>query len=534
MEVVKMVNKLLVEVLNHGALFAAWVNDVSVDVFNFQKYFDVTYDNYIIKRDRVPSSRVKLPCVSSINMLEKNQEVEVYVNRTDVECSYGYGWWPATVKDIIVGFPLKYGVQLKNPNNFTSVPWNHIRLLNRNPALDTIEKIVITIPPEYKDLAKREEILEQFVNLANVPLTEYVAERNYLKVIYFSSDIKPRTMIENCEKCFIDLCNRIKCDTMNNASHTNKEHSGNYCEEFTVPQHLIKYALGHENANIEVVKSIEGIDRVYFNDNIFTLCGESEKIVKGARKLLDYIEEKIQVPQNFRKIYEDSEEIIQSIVKKSGIDHIETSSSEHEFELENVTILIVGTKESVNEAKFLINLQLNLWKKIMTNVYKVPVAPEKDELFTHNFHNVIYVHKDLYAPKMWTKVANILAAKQVSGITRIEEESESDYFVFKIFGESEDAVKKAKEILCIIMDISYHIPRDFVEKVIGECGQKIKEIGDRSGLVHIDILESAPCSVEGHVIILFIGHSEKIEKAKDMIKDIIDEPVVPELARNKC
>lgn len=28
-------------------------------------------------------------------MLEKNQEVEVYVNRTDVECSYGYGWWPA-------------------------------------------------------------------------------------------------------------------------------------------------------------------------------------------------------------------------------------------------------------------------------------------------------------------------------------------------------------------------------------------------------------------------------------------------------
>lgn len=36
---------------------------------------------------------------------------------------------------------------------------------------------------------------------------------------------------------------------------------------------------------------------------------------------------------------------------------------------------------------------------------------------------------------MWTKVANILAAKQVSGITRIEEESESDYFVFKIFGE---------------------------------------------------------------------------------------------------
>lgn len=130
------------------------------------------------------------------------------------------------MKDIIVGFPLKYGVQLKNPNNFTSVPWNHIRLLNRNPALDTIEKIVITIPPEYKDLAKREEILEQFVNLANVPLTEYVAERNYLKVIYFSSDIKPRTMIENCEKCFIDLCNRIKCDTMNNASHTNKEHSG--------------------------------------------------------------------------------------------------------------------------------------------------------------------------------------------------------------------------------------------------------------------------------------------------------------------
>lgn len=36
---------------------------------------------------------------------------------------------------------------------------------------------------------------------------------------------------------------------------------------------------------------------------------------------------------------------------------------------------------------------------------------------------------------MWTKVANISAAKQVSGITRIEEENESDCFVFKIFGK---------------------------------------------------------------------------------------------------
>lgn len=127
---------------------------------------------------------------------------------------------------MIVGFPLKYDVQLKNPNNSTSVPWNQIRLLNRNPALYTIEKIVITIPPEYKEFAEREDILEQFLNLANVPFTEYVVEKNYLKVIYFSSDMKPRTLMENCKKCFIDLCNRIKCDTLNNAPHTNKEHSG--------------------------------------------------------------------------------------------------------------------------------------------------------------------------------------------------------------------------------------------------------------------------------------------------------------------
>lgn len=40
--------------------------------------------------------------------------------------------------------------------------------------------------------------------------------------------------------------------------------------------------------------------------------------------------------------------------------------------------------------------------------------------------------------------------------------------------------------------------------------------------------------MEGHVIILFIGHPEKIEKAKNMIKDIINEPTVQELERNKC
>lgn len=52
--------------------------------------------------------------------------------------------------------------------------------------------------------------------------------------------------------------------------------------------------------------------------------------------------------------------------------------------------------------------------------------------------------------------------------------------------QNESAVNKAEEVLYMEIDLSYHIPKHLVSKVIGEDGQKLKNIIDRSGVVRLN------------------------------------------------
>uniref|UniRef100_A0A8C3A144 FMR1 autosomal homolog 2 n=1 Tax=Cyclopterus lumpus TaxID=8103 RepID=A0A8C3A144_CYCLU len=229
----------------------------------------------------------------------------------------------------------------------------------------------------------------------------------------------------------------------------------------------------------------------------------------------------IPVPEDLRDICEN-DNIHKEFRKAIGANCIFYSTQTHK-------LIVLSTNETtVKRASLLSDMHFRSIRTklmLMSRNEEATKHLETSKQLASAYQEEVKVREDLMGLAIGSHGANIQQARKVAGVTAIELEEES--CTFRIYGETPEAVKQAREFLEFKEDF-FQVPRNLVV---------IQEIVDKSGVVRVRIegdndkklpreegvrqgasRDDTANSKEGLVPFVFVGTKENISNAQALLE----------------